>query len=113
VQLGYILPSLLLSHHFSPTPARSAIDYRHALSLANMPTKVLKPTTARKKAAVTTTAVRTTFVEAVEAADAALETEQDDEGQVGGHLHPWEVCYDGMLGAAHQEQGKCGDRALG
>jgi hypothetical protein len=78
-----------------------------------MPTKVLKPATARKKAAVTTVAVRTAFIEAVEAADAALETGRDNEGRVVGHLHPREVCNDGMLGAAHQEQGNCGGRALG
>jgi hypothetical protein len=63
-------------------PARSlhflllspAINYFHAPSLANMPVKVLKPTTVRKKAMVATLAVRTMFVEVVEAVDAALET---------------------------------------
>jgi hypothetical protein len=102
-------------------PARSlhflllspAIDYRHAPSLANMPAKVLKPATARKKATVATAAVITMFVEVVEAVDAALETRRDDEGRVGGRLHPREVCDDEMLGAAHQEQDNCGSRALG
>jgi hypothetical protein len=79
------------------------VDYRRALSLTNMPPKLLKPTMTSKKPTAVDCSGDNGVPEATAAADAKEEIRQDDVGRVGGHPHLLVVCDGGTPGAAHQE----------